>query len=407
MRIKVIGSTKPGYYLPIDEALEYGGISAGICYMPESFETLASEDIQKTKRRVQRTLQSGHHSVYDHPTYNFLFEDIPKILAMVLNNEGFYTTSEKSARYTKMNPSEQERFLYYKWIDILRERIQKVSSKITKTHTEKLAQENARYMISVFTPTTMEYTVSLRQISGIISMMRKFIEASQDTLFNKKLKECMLIFIEQCKDFEVPHLNNDIKSKEICLFDTRKKRGTEFGENYSINYLGSFAQLAQAHRHRTLDYRIKIPDYDINNENQKFYIPPILRMENNDGSFCLEDEWVRDIKTVSHVFPQGMLIEINERGTYENFILKIKERLCGSAQLEISQQTEKILLDYLLNLSPQDIEIRECLEKYVIKQVGKHDVNSIDYVTLPRCRFPGWKCNDPCIWGAKSLERLV
>jgi len=398
MKKKVIGSTKA--------ALEFGGKAAGICYMPDSFDTVLNEDIEKTKKRVQRTLKSGHHSVYDHPTYNILFEDIPKILAMVLNNEGFYSTSEKSARYTKMNPSEQEKLVYYEWIDILKEKIQDVYPQITKGHTEKLAQENARYMISVFTPTTMEYTVSLRQMSCIIGMMKKFVQEAEDTAFNRKLKECMLVFIEECKEFDVPNLNNDIKNKSLSLFDIRKNRQNEFGENYSINYLGSFAQLAQAHRHRTLDYRIRVPEYDAGEKfnidsKTKFYIPPIIRTENNKGDDCLENDWLQDIQTVSEVFPQGMLIQINERGTYENFILKAKERLCGCAQLEIAQQTGETLIEYILNLSPANNEIKEYLEQYVTKQDDKN------YIAVPRCKFQDYKCSSPCIWGAKALQRKI
>ena len=35
-------------------------------------------------------------------------------MAMILNNEKEYNTSEKSARYTKMKPSEEEEKLYNK-----------------------------------------------------------------------------------------------------------------------------------------------------------------------------------------------------------------------------------------------------------------------------------------------------
>lgn len=34
-------------------------------------------------------------------------------------------------------------------------------------------------------------------------------------------------------------------------------------------------------------------------------------------------------------------MQVNERGTIENFVLKCTERLCGSAQLEIMEQTQK------------------------------------------------------------------
>lgn len=399
MKIKVIGSSKAGYNLPIDDALIFGSKSAGICYMPDNFESILEEDIEKTKNRIKRTLKSGHHSVYDHPTYNFLFVDIPKILAMVLNNEGFYTTSEKSARYTKMNLGGLEKSLYDKWIGILVDKIQGAYPQISSNHVKKLAQENARYMISVFTPTTMEYTVSLRQMSYILSMMKKF-NNEEDTRFNSMLKECMEKFIGQMKEFDIPYLNANIKNRNLSLFDTRGNRQNEFGENYSVNYLGSFAQLAQAQRHRTLDYRMKVIE-----DNPEFYVPPIIRAENNNGDEELENIWLKDIKSVTEVFPQGMLVKINERGTYENFILKAKERLCGCAQLEVAEQTKDILIAYILNTYEKNDDVRILLEQHVIKKDGPVKAENIKIV--PRCKFPGWKCDSPCIWGANGLERLV
>ena len=98
MKIVVTGSTCVGYQIPQEEAKLFSGRAAGICYMPEDYEALSSEDVSKTLKRASGTLASGHHSVYDHIQYNLLLEDIPKFLAMVLNNEGIYVTSEKSAR---------------------------------------------------------------------------------------------------------------------------------------------------------------------------------------------------------------------------------------------------------------------------------------------------------------------
>ena len=112
MKKKVLASTKPGYELPIEQAIEFSGLEAGMCYMPDNVDALFSEDKEKTIKRAQGTMTSGHHSVFGHVKYNFAFEEIPKILAMVLNNEKVYDTSEKSARYTKMKASEEEEALY-------------------------------------------------------------------------------------------------------------------------------------------------------------------------------------------------------------------------------------------------------------------------------------------------------
>ena len=366
MKISVLGSTKEKYVLQKEDAIIFSGKAAGICYMPDTLDVLFSEDKEKTLKRANRTLISGHHSVFDHPTYNLALEEIPKILAMILNNEGMYTTSEKSARYTKMKLKDKEKELYEKWIDIYCKEISKEYPNINEKQVLKLAQENARYLISIFTPsTTMEYTVSLRQINYIMSWFDDFIEGAEDTQFNKTLK---------------PYLS--VKKRKLSLFDDRKNRKEEFGENYCVTYKGTFAEFAQAQRHRTIDYKIMIPDKN------EYYIPLIIR-DNKE----LSEEWIKDISSLSDNYPQGLLININERGTVENFILKTKERLCGSAQLEIMLQTKEVLDKYLEATKNTNEEVYEYLKEF---EVGV------------RCKYKGWKCTAPCIWGPnKALIRKI
>ena len=69
----------------------------------------------------------------------------------------------------------------------------------------------------------------------------------------------------------------------------------------------------------------------------KYYVPPIIK------GTKLEEEWLKDISSLEDFYPQGMLVKVNERGTLENFILKCTERLCGAAQLEIMEQTDRIM----------------------------------------------------------------
>ena len=54
MNIKIIASTKIGYTLPKEEAVDFSGKSAGICYLPDTVETLFAEDPEKTARRAKR-----------------------------------------------------------------------------------------------------------------------------------------------------------------------------------------------------------------------------------------------------------------------------------------------------------------------------------------------------------------
>lgn len=381
MKIEIIASTKVGYSMSKEEALDFSGKSAGICYLPDTVETLFAESPEKTQRRVNGNIKSGHHSVFGHPTYNLCFEGIPKILAMILNNEKIYNTSEKSARYTHMTPSAQENTLYEKWIHIFEDVISSKYPEFDSKRILKLAQENARYLISVFTPATvMEYTVNFGQLNYIINWAKDYINNADDSAFSLKLKDVFKEFLDAMPDLEVDGLDSRMKNRSFSLFSTRPNRYEEFGENYCTSYLASFAQLAQAQRHRTLSYEMSLLD------TPEYYIPPIIRGTD------LENSWLEDISSLSHYFPQGMLVKVNERGTIENFVLKCTERLCGSAQLEIMEQTSEIM------------------NKYLAATVDKTELHDylLPYSKGARCTFPGWKCNSPCIFGGKNaMNRLI
>jgi len=381
MKIEVIASTKVGYKLPKEEAVDFSGKSAGICYLPDTIETLFSEPAEKTARRAKGNIKSGHHSVFGHPTYNLCFEGIPKILAMILNNEKIYNTSEKSARYTVMQTSREETVLYEKWIKIFEQEIAKKYPEFDEKRVKKLAQENARYLISVFTPATiMEYTVNFGQLNYVINWAKDYIANVEDNSFSIKLKKVLQEFLEAMPDVEIEGLDSRVKNRTFALFAQRDNRKEEFGENYCVNYLASFAQLAQAQRHRTLAYEMTLL------EKPKYYVPPIIKGTE------LEEEWLKDISSLEEFYPQGMLVQVNERGTIENFVLKCMERLCGAAQLEIMEQTDEILKKYIEAVK-DDKELYEYLKPY---SKGA------------RCTFPGWKCTAPCIFGGKkAMDRTI
>ena len=379
MKIQVLASTKPGYQMPKEEAVAFSGRAAGICYLPDTIDKLMEEPEEKTLRRANGNIKSGHHSVFGHATYNLILEDVPKILAMILNNEKAYTTSEKSARYTMMKSEDpKEKELYEKWIEIFKDKIKKAYPVFEDKKIKKLAMENARYLISVFTPaTSMEYSVSFAQLNFIINWSKDYIENTPDDAFSVKLKKVLKDFLEAMPDLEVEGLNTDLKQRHFSLFATRRRK-EEFGENYCTSYLASFSFLAQAQRHRTLSYEMSFTS------KTHFYIPPII-----EDSIELEDEWIKDIKSLEENFPQGMLVLVNERGTIENFILKCTERLCGAAQLEIMEKTKETLKKYM-----KEVEDDPDLYNY-LKPYSKG----------ARCTFPGWKCDSPCIFGPKEAFR--
>ena len=380
MKINIIASTKVGYELPKEEAVNFSGKSAGICYLPDTLDVLFNEPIEKTEKRAQMNIQSGHHSVFGHATYNLSLEGIPKILAMILNNEKVYNTSEKSARYTVMQTSDEEQELYDKWIEIYKKRITEEYPNFDEKRVKKLAQENARYLISVFTPATvMEYSTNFCQLNYIINFAKDYIDNEPDTKFSVKLKEVFKEFIAALPDLEVEGLNARFKNRKFSFFATRERK-EEFGENYCTNYKATFAELAQAQRHRTLAYEMSFSDTN------EFFVPDIIKGTE------YEEEWLKDIKSLEDNFPQGLLININERGTIENFVLKCQERLCGAAQLEIAKQTKETMNRYL-----DAVKDEETLYNYLLP-----------YSKGARCTFPGFKCTAPCIFGPKlAMDRKI
>ena len=389
----------PNYFLNAngtfnkEEAIKLCGKIAGVCYDKEGFEHLENESEEKTMRRVDRTLGNGHHSVYDHIQINFNFKNLPKILAMVLNNEKQYTTSEKSARYTPIVIqegsiiTENEERLYNKWINIFKVKIKSEYGNIyNDSKIQKLAQENARYLVTVFMPTQMIYSTSLRQINYIASWMQKYIvNADINNSFEKKLAFSMKQLLEELNNLNVldERLLKNEKHRSLSLFgkDLDKKE-QYFGDVYSTLYKGSFAQLAQAHRHRTLDYQMEMLD------EKEYFIPPIIS-----DDVVLVDEWISDMQIVKDVNPQGEVVKISEMGKYENFILKCKERLCTAAQLEIMIQTKETLLKYKKALEKSNSPLAKDIEKY------SHGA---------RCTFPDFDCSSDCKFvEGKRLNRKI
>ena len=367
------------------------GRIAGVCYNPEGYSALLKEPEEKSYNRNDGAAKSQHHSVSEHVRVTLNITNIPKILAMVLNNEQFYSTSEKSTRYTYIDTAIHDIFtqreveLYEKWLNIFKIRInEKFPGFYSEFKTKILAQENARYMVTVFLPTTMVHSIEIRQLNYIISWMYKYINnANYNDYFQKTLSEAMLNFIEEIERLnliEKDFLNN-YKERELSLFKKRDKI-EEFGETYTTTYLASFVALAHLHRHRTLDYEM---DYT---KDLGYYIPPILRDDP-----LLVSEWLKDIESVQEIYPLGKLLEVTEQGKYEKFILKCKERLCTHAQIETCDITKETLYKYNQALEEKNHPLKDDIANYT------HGA---------RCTFKDFTCVEDCKNKlGKRLERKI
>lgn len=373
----------------LKEAILLSGKIGGMCYLQGDFSSIEGEDESKTIRRIVNTIENRHHSVYDHMYVNLEIENLPKIVAMILNNEKTYATSEKSARYTQIDAStgvsEQEINLYNKWNDKFVELISKRYGNVfDEKRIKKLSQENARYMVSIFMPTKMAYSTTLRQINYIYHWFNDYIQNANSSIelkiaqylkdFNEELVNCNLI-VEDLKNifYSVNEgiVINDGKNRKLSLFsDTFDYEEEIFSNIYNTVYMGSAAYLAQAQRHRTLSYQMILEN------THKFYIPEIIKDDEE-----LVNEWKNDMDSVSELYPQGMLFKIKESGSYEAFILKCKERLCTFAQLEINNVSKDLMNKYANELTRKNHPL-------------KNDIQH--YLKGARCTFPCYKCNSPC-----------
>ena len=375
MDISIIATTHMSYVADKNEFDFLSGKAAGVCYMPATFDELLKEEKTKTVKRINQTKDSGHHSVYDHNNITLYLDGIPKIVAMIINNEKQYTTSEKSARYTKMQLTAKEQLIYDKWLEMFKNRIAKKYKAeypqfFTDGKIEKLAQENARYLISVFTPTSMVYTTTYRQFNNLIAFVESFIKRDNKSAFELALVPHLEELAYKLK--ELPYcdekLSENAKCRNFSLF-AQNKVEEYFGDAYATTYKASFAELAQAQRHRTISYSMRV----LENE---YYIPPIIQ---DSPDLC--DLWISDIKSLGDIYPQATLLEINEMGTLDSFILKMKERKCTFAQLEINQVTNDTLKKY----------------EYALRlKIHSRAEELINYTKGSRCTFPDFKCTAPC-----------
>ncbi|MDL2302268.1 FAD-dependent thymidylate synthase [Lachnospiraceae bacterium OttesenSCG-928-D06] len=382
-----------------EELITLAGKAAGVCYMPDDYADAGIHNVEKAIKRAHNTAKSGHHSVFDHGHISFIIKT-NKIMAMLLNSVAAYTTSEKSARYTVMHPeTELELTLYEKWRSIFKDLILSGYEHMTEKEADKLSIENARYLISVFTKTTMEYTISFRQAFLIVAYLERLI-ADCSVLtddFSRKLlesaKELKVLFEEKLEsDLLTDHKNQYFRFLEYqhSKRDVVAKKEV-IGDSYTLVYEASFAALAQLQRHRTIRYSMFFKG------SASYYVPEIVKEAGK------TKEWLEDMERVSYCVPQGTLLRITEQGVFEDFALKCKERLCGRVQLEVAKNTEQAVEKFIAgreNLCEENQELLASMTK-ISKEDGRME-------PCARCLFSDFTCREGCSFGpVNALKRNI
>ena len=395
--VKLIGITKQITQdelpeLKVREDMQiFAGKAAGICYMPDDYFSKAFDDDEKSINRSKRNAVNGHYSVYEHGHINLIIQT-SKIMAMILNSLNLYATSEKSGRYTAMKPeTELEQEMYAKWKNVFVELITPFYEKyLTEKEIDKLAMENARYMISVFTPTVMEYTIPYNRAILTCGWLYELADLLSGQIGITRMAHILddhkKIGIEFFRTFGALYKANMNGKESVDMLSKFKFDNDNineyFGDVYTSRYKASFAELAQGERHRTLHYSMELP------ERLNPYIPKIIR-----GS-AYEVEWTRDFDNLisNKIIPQGTLVDIVEQGRFVDFVLKCKERLCSRAQLEIMEITRDQLARFTHYTGNLSYANRALLEGMIIRPKNGNG----DVVVKSRCNFPGYKCKEPC-----------
>lgn len=401
-KIEIIAATREVEHMAAEELNReqtiLSGKFGGTCYAREGFATIRTQPEEKALNRAKGTAEMGHHSVFQHGMVNMEIV-CPKMIAMLLNSVGVSNTSEKSARYTQMEPeTEREQRLYQKWHDIFVEEIgRRYGGRFSDREIDKLAYENARYMISVFCQTSMVYSLPFRNIFYVMDWLEKMGQNLKNMrgTFNRRLEEeaCFLRkgLLAAVGGENFHDTKNDyfrfLPVQATGEFDDDNKE--YYGDVYTAKFLASFAQVAQEQRHRTT--RVKINFSGERPGEFGYYVPPLIRGTSR------EREWLVDMESVGDCYPQGMLVSVTEQGLFEDFVVKCKERMCGRAQLEIMSVTEKLVS-------------RFAAEKDNLSEMNRRRLEQMirDGNPCARCRYPDFSCREGCTWGSgEALSRLV
>jgi thymidylate synthase ThyX len=416
MKVTEVARTAFGAKHSQEDALVFAGTQGAICYSSSSYAEIEAQSEETRIKRAENTLKRGHHSILGPYRITLVFEGIPKIAAMVLNSLGEYSTLERSARYTEFKPLTcEEGALYEKWRERFGKMIEaeypaEVSS--LGIHKDKLAMENARYMLSVFTPTTMSYETSIRQLGYIVrwflSMATRIKNSGTKDPFTTRLAETLsetseAIFnitgfeLDDGKNRGVDFIAFDFpvgqgNGKTVYDIEKAGSANNSFGFGsfaYQAIYEASFAAVAQLQRHRTIKYNILC---DTQGE-QRYHVPALV-IKNG-----AEEEWLKDISGLKEHTPQGTLVKTLERGTPETLVLKGLERLCGRVQLETAMLTKKLASEYARWARDHNSALYEYLRDALLDTSG---------MVLPRCSAGKYVCTDGCPFGARrGLDRLI
>lgn len=403
-KMNVVAVSHEDDHIDQGELRTLAGKYAGTCYAEDGYETIKHQPIVKAQKRAAGNARRGHHSVFQHSVISFEVV-CSKMICIILNSMGVSNASEKSARYTFMTPEQPEvDRIYQKWYKRFRMLIINYvgAGFFTEGELEKMALDQARYMLSIFTPTSMVYSIPYRNICYLVDWMGQMVDnlaGMQDTWFHRELRQELISTIEAFRGAmgeELPFHDNKNEYLHVLPYQATGEfmhiDHEILSDVYQVERKASLACFAHLIRHRTTTNWINFNGHP---GQWGFYEPPLLETPENRG--CgFEKEWLADINSIAEYCPQGTLVSFVQQGSFDKLIQVTKERLCGRALLE----TQNVVAGILGSFKPEN------LSSFNRKLLLDH--LDADGHVCARCKFKDFHCTDGCKWGGdKALTRLI
>lgn len=166
MKVTLIGHT-----FPVVEGCEANDVvftALSQCYNEHYNPETASVSKEKKNYIIKHVLNSGHESVAEHISMTFLVEDVSRVLTHQLVRHRIASYSQRSARYTKINPdndwyhipdhlNKEQRDVY---VDIMKKEAE-AYQKLLELGTRR---EDARYIVGDCQYTNIVVTMNLRSL---------------------------------------------------------------------------------------------------------------------------------------------------------------------------------------------------------------------------------------------------
>lgn len=370
------------------EPLILGAKIMATCVSNNPVETMLNEPMAKTLARREDTLIKRHHSGYDFETVALAIEDVSKIFCMYLNNLHVYSTEETSGRHKDLALPAKEKavfdYFYDKvYNDLLSKNPDAEGNKGAMRKIRQVARENARYVTGLGTKTNICYGVSVRQLNYIYGWAENFLNKKDLNIYEELAYGDMAEFVDQIGALEVdgvkiinPSLKKDPYGRDFNLFGNFNQKPEYYGTAYEVYYPASATAFAQLQRHRSINYKIDDPDKQ---SAISYYVPDHIKAI--DG---LENEWVDKIDSLHNV-PQARLLNVQETGTYDAIVARLKERACNLAQEETRKISCEVAHRVFTGMRDYDEDLSQALcETYLNK-------NRCFFADYERC-----VCDSPC-----------